>query len=171
MGQRETEHERGRGRERGRHRIRNRLQALSRQHRARCGARTPGPRDRDLAEVRRLTDCATQAPPQASIFNDSRQLILPARSDSLLGYSLVFGALNSKYSAPLTTLCRPKALAGNHGSSPGVSFPMAFASSVILLFVLVSFYPMVSPARFSTWPCSPGPGHTCHSASCCPTSC
>ena len=29
LGQRETEHERGRGRERGRHRIGNRLQALS----------------------------------------------------------------------------------------------------------------------------------------------
>ena len=26
------------------------------------GARTHGPRDHDLAEVRRLTDCATQAP-------------------------------------------------------------------------------------------------------------
>ena len=29
------------------------------------GARTHGPRDRDLAEVGRLTDCATQAPPFA----------------------------------------------------------------------------------------------------------
>ena len=62
MGQRETEHERGRGRERGRHRIGNRRQALSHQPRARRGARTHGPRDRDLAEVGRLTDCATQAP-------------------------------------------------------------------------------------------------------------
>ena len=62
LGQRETEHERGRGRERGRHRIGNRLQALSHQPRAQCGARTQGPRDRDLAEVRRLTDCAAQAP-------------------------------------------------------------------------------------------------------------
>ena len=62
LGQRETEHERGRGRERGRHRIGNRLQAPSQQPRARRGARTRGPRDRDLAEVGRLTDCATQAP-------------------------------------------------------------------------------------------------------------
>ena len=62
LGQRETEHERGRGRERGRHRIGNRLQAPSHQPRAWRGARTPGPRDRDLAEVGRLTDCATQAP-------------------------------------------------------------------------------------------------------------
>ena len=62
LGQRETEHERGRGRERGRHRIGNRLQAPSHQPRARRGARTHGPRDRDLAEVGRLTDCATQAP-------------------------------------------------------------------------------------------------------------
>ena len=62
LGQRETEHERGKGRERGRHRIRNRLQALSHQPRARRGAQTHRPRDRDLAEVGRLTDCATQAP-------------------------------------------------------------------------------------------------------------
>ena len=34
LGQRETEHEQGRGRERGRHRIGNRLQALSHQPRA-----------------------------------------------------------------------------------------------------------------------------------------
>ena len=48
--------------QRERHRIRSRLQAPSCQHRARCGARTHEPRDRDLAEVGRLTDCATQAP-------------------------------------------------------------------------------------------------------------
>ena len=35
--ERQVEHERGRGRERGRHRIQSRLQALSRQHRARRG--------------------------------------------------------------------------------------------------------------------------------------
>ena len=62
LGQRETEHERGRGRERGRRRIGNRLQAPSHQPRAWRGARTHGPRDRDLAEVGCLTDCATQAP-------------------------------------------------------------------------------------------------------------
>ena len=62
LGQRETEHERGRGRERERHRIGNRLQPLSHQPRAQHRARTHGPRDRDLAEVGRLTDCATQAP-------------------------------------------------------------------------------------------------------------
>ena len=61
--QRETQHEWGRGRERGKHIIGSRLQALSHQPRARRGARTRGPRDRDLAEVGRLTDCATQAPP------------------------------------------------------------------------------------------------------------
>ena len=68
LGQRETEHERGRGRERGRHRIGNRLQALSHQPRARRGARTHGPRGRDLAEVGRLTDCATQAPQALPFF-------------------------------------------------------------------------------------------------------
>ena len=46
MGERETEHERGRGRERGRHRIRNRLQALSHQPRARRGARQDHTRPR-----------------------------------------------------------------------------------------------------------------------------
>ena len=51
-----------RGRERGRHRIGNRLQAPSHQPRARRRAQTHEPRDRDLAEVGRLTDCATQAP-------------------------------------------------------------------------------------------------------------
>ena len=52
--QRETEHERGRVRERGRHRIWNRLQTLSCQHRARRGARTHGPWDRDLSRSRPL---------------------------------------------------------------------------------------------------------------------
>ena len=38
------------------------LQAPSHQPRARRRAQTHGPRDRDLAEVGRLTDCATRAP-------------------------------------------------------------------------------------------------------------
>ena len=59
---RERQSMNGGGAERGRHRIGNRLQALSHQPRARRGARTHGPRDRDLAEVGRSTDCATQAP-------------------------------------------------------------------------------------------------------------
>ena len=67
LGQRETEHEQARGRERGRHRIGSRLQAPSHQPRARRGARTHRPRDRDLAEVGRLTDCATQAPPSVCL--------------------------------------------------------------------------------------------------------
>ena len=62
-------------RERGRHRIGNRLQAPSHQPRAWRGARTPGPRDRDLAEVRRLTDCATQAP-LYSLFLQTEVLVL-----------------------------------------------------------------------------------------------
>ena len=72
----EREHERGRGRERGRHRIGSRLQALSHQPRARCGARTHGPRDRDLAEVGRLTDCATQAPLYVANLKDSTKKLL-----------------------------------------------------------------------------------------------
>ena len=46
----ETECEQGRSREIGKHRIRNRLQALSRQHRARCGAHTHKPWDQDLSQ-------------------------------------------------------------------------------------------------------------------------
>ena len=68
LGQRETEHERARGRQRGRHRMGNRLQALSHQPRAWRGAQTPGPRDRDLAEVGRLTNWATQAPQLSASF-------------------------------------------------------------------------------------------------------
>ena len=52
--QRETEHEQGRVRERGRHRIRSRLQALSCQHRAWCGAQTHGLWDHDLSGSRTL---------------------------------------------------------------------------------------------------------------------
>ena len=59
---RKSDSEWGRGTERRRYRIGSRLQALSRQHRVRPGAPTHGPRDCDLAEVGRLTDCATQAP-------------------------------------------------------------------------------------------------------------
>ena len=58
----------GGGAEREGDTIGNRLQAPSRQPRARRGARTHGPRDRDLAEVGRLTDCATQAPRQIRFF-------------------------------------------------------------------------------------------------------
>ena len=52
--ERERECESGRGREQGRHRTRSRLQALSRQHRTRRGARTHGPRDHDLSRSRTL---------------------------------------------------------------------------------------------------------------------
>ena len=79
---RETEHERGRGRERGRHRIGSRLQALSHQPRARRGARTHGLRDRDLAEVGCLTDCATQAPPPS--------LLRPSNILSCVVHSILF---------------------------------------------------------------------------------
>ena len=48
--QRETEHEQAKGSERGRHRSQRRLQALSRQHRAWCGARTHKPWDHDLSQ-------------------------------------------------------------------------------------------------------------------------
>ena len=66
----------GRGAERGRHRIGNRLQALSHhQPRARRGARTPRPRDRDLAEVGRLTDCATQVPRKQKQYNENKGIV------------------------------------------------------------------------------------------------
>ena len=50
----ETERKQGRDRERGRHRIRSRLQAPSRQHGARRGARTREQRDHDLSQSRVL---------------------------------------------------------------------------------------------------------------------
>ena len=64
--QRETEHEQGRGRERRRHRIGSKLQALSCQHRARCGVERTDCEIMTWAEVRRLTDWATQAPPHGA---------------------------------------------------------------------------------------------------------
>ena len=48
--ERETECQQGRGRERGRHGIRSRLQALSCQHRAQCGAQAHKPWDHDLSQ-------------------------------------------------------------------------------------------------------------------------
>ena len=71
LGQRESMN--GGGAERGRHRIGNRLQDLSHQPRAWCGARTHRPRDRDLAEVGRLTDCATQAPLGMHFWHDDER--------------------------------------------------------------------------------------------------
>ena len=62
---RETECEWGRGRERRSHRIWSRLQAPSCQHRARCGARTHEPWDRDLSWSRTLN---RRSHPGAPIF-------------------------------------------------------------------------------------------------------
>nr|XP_060508580.1 zinc finger protein with KRAB and SCAN domains 8-like [Panthera onca]XP_060508581.1 zinc finger protein with KRAB and SCAN domains 8-like [Panthera onca] len=65
--QRETEHEQGRGRERGRHRIGSRLQAPSRQPRARRGARTHGPRGRDPSRSRPLNRLSHPGAPRSSL--------------------------------------------------------------------------------------------------------
>ena len=65
--QRETQHERGRGRERGKHRIGSRLQALSHQPRARRGARTRRPRDRDLSRSRTLNRLSHPGAPQTCL--------------------------------------------------------------------------------------------------------
>ena len=102
MRQRETEHERGRGRERGRHRIGNRLQALSHQPRAWRGARTHGPRDRDLAEVGRLTDCATQAP-QETHFRPEDTFRLRVR-----GWRTIYHATGSQKRAGVAILISEK---------------------------------------------------------------
>ena len=69
-GDRERQSMNGGGAERERHRIGNRLQAPSHQPRARRGAQTHRPRDRDLTEVGRLTDCATQAPQEDTVFTE-----------------------------------------------------------------------------------------------------
>ena len=68
--QRETEHEWGKVRERGRHRIWNRLQALSCQHRAWRGARTHGPRDRDLSWSRTLNRLSHPGAPHYDFLNN-----------------------------------------------------------------------------------------------------
>ena len=70
--QRETEHEQGWGRERGRHRTEGRLQALSHQPRARRGARTHGPRDRDLRWSRTLNRLSHSGAPHCSILMRAR---------------------------------------------------------------------------------------------------
>ena len=51
---RQTKHEQGKDRDRGRHRIQSRLQALSCQHRAWCGAWTHEPWHHDLSRSRML---------------------------------------------------------------------------------------------------------------------
>ena len=65
--QRETEYEQGRGRERRRDRIRSRFQALSCQHRARCGARTHGLRDHDLSGSRMLNRLSHPGAPMMNL--------------------------------------------------------------------------------------------------------
>ena len=62
----EREHEQGRIRERGRHRTWSRLQALSYQPRAPCGAQTQEPWDHDLSRSRRLNPLSHSGAP----FND-----------------------------------------------------------------------------------------------------
>ena len=79
-------------RERERDRIRNRLQALSHQPRAWRGALTHGPRDRDLAEVGCLTDCATQAPQICKTFNTHSQIMKHENNNGPI-YSKIFLSL------------------------------------------------------------------------------
>ena len=62
--------EQGRGRERGRHRIRSRLQAPSRQPRARRGARTHGPRDRDRSRSRQLRRLSHPGAPRSLFYHE-----------------------------------------------------------------------------------------------------
>ena len=86
--QRETEHERGRGRERGRHRIGSRLQALSHQPRARRGARTHGPRDRDLSWSRTLNRLSHPGAPKTYFkYKDINRLKYICRWQEIYGYS------------------------------------------------------------------------------------
>ena len=56
------------GRERRRHRIRSRLQALSCQHRAWCGARSPKPWDRDLSRSWTLNQLSHAGAPESFFF-------------------------------------------------------------------------------------------------------
>ena len=58
------------GAERGRHRVWSKLQALSRQHRARCGARTLRLRDHDLSRGRTLNRLSHPGAPAMTIFKE-----------------------------------------------------------------------------------------------------
>ena len=64
----ETECEWVRGRERGRHRIQSRLQVLSCQHRAPCGARTREPQDHDLSRSWMLNRLSPPGCPCSRLF-------------------------------------------------------------------------------------------------------
>ena len=66
--ERETVCEQGRDRERGRRRIRSRFQALSCQHRARCGAQTHKPGDHDLGQSQMLNRLSHPGAPGFSSF-------------------------------------------------------------------------------------------------------
>ena len=57
-------HKRGKSRERGRHRIQIKLQALSCQHRARCGARTHKPLNHDLSWSQMLNQLSHPGTPR-----------------------------------------------------------------------------------------------------------
>ena len=65
----ETEHEQGRGRERRRQRIWSRLQAPSRQHRARHGAQTHKPQDLDLSQSGTLNRLSNPGAPSIILFD------------------------------------------------------------------------------------------------------
>ena len=67
----ETQCEQRRGRERGRHRIWSRLQALSYQHRAWCGAWTHEPRDHDLSWSLELNGLNHPGAPHSEHFRGS----------------------------------------------------------------------------------------------------
>ena len=71
----ETECEWVGGRERGRHRIPSRLQALSCQHGARCGARTHRPWDHDLSWSRTLNRLSHPGAP--SLFSNVAEMSVP----------------------------------------------------------------------------------------------
>ena len=102
---RETEHERGRGRERGRHRIGSRFQALSHQPRARRGARTRGPRDRDLSRSRTLNRLSH---PGAPALQDFKNVHTWQRCICLQRFTLILPKFTSAFSSsvilPLCTL-------------------------------------------------------------------
>ena len=68
---RETEHKQGWGGERRGHRIWSRLQALSCQHRARCGPQTHEPRDHDLSQTRTLNPLSHPGAPHVSFYKNS----------------------------------------------------------------------------------------------------
>ena len=140
----------GGGSERGRHRIWNRLQALSCQHRARLGAWTHGPRDRDLSRSRPLNRLSHPGAPISMSLNSAGLFLLTILL--FLRFTLRPKLLVSQVDAGLCVLNRV-IIVGNGGGWSGlgeawcraVVFPLSmsitlYCTSVYWLFIAFWYF-------------------------------